>query len=263
VGEISKTLKSYILCLAAEIEDNRIYVKLAAAFIIASYSIYLYLDYDLIRKLGRENSLFESLAPVFFLAAMVVYFKVFLKKGNVFILLLSLFFFVGAGEEISWGQKLVPFPTPKAISRVNVQHEFTIHNIEPLNSEKFNGALARGWARLTEINFLYKVFWFLFGVALPIGYYWVGILRSLSKKIKLPVPPLSVGIFFIINYLTMKTLGYFLSPRVPDQYLDTAGEIYECGSALIFLLIGLVFLKITKRPATHQKAQATGPELTP
>ena len=35
-----------------------------------------------------------------------------------------------AGEEMSWGQRVLGFETPEALHRINLQHETTLHNIE-------------------------------------------------------------------------------------------------------------------------------------
>lgn len=43
-------------------------------------------------------------------------------------LLALLFVFVG-GEEISWGQRMIGFATPENLAAVNVQGEFTLHNV--------------------------------------------------------------------------------------------------------------------------------------
>lgn len=239
-------MKAYISHLKKEVRANRILIICAAIFIILSYSIYLFLDYELICKLGRENSLFEALTPVFFLAASVILFRIFLRKKNLIFLLLSMIFFVGMGEEISWGQKLLHFSTPDVVKRANVQREFNIHNLELLNSARFDGTQRMGWNRFASVNFLFKIFWFVYGVLLPIGFYWMRPLRRILKKAKLPIPPLSLGIFFIPNYLIMKVLGILLKDIGSFQYLDTAGEIYECGTGLIFFLISLAFLRETR-----------------
>jgi hypothetical protein len=239
---------SYIL---NELKANKVFVFLTAAFIFLSYSIYLYLDEELICSLGRENHLFEGLTPVFFLAASVILFRLFFRDRSVFLLLLSLFLFVGAGEEVSWGQKLLHFRTPAAISKANVQHEFNIHNLEPLNSNRFDGTFRMNWSRILTINFLYKVFWFCFGVLLPLGFYWVRPVKTVAQRIRLPVPPLCLGVFFLLNYLTVTALSFLLPDLRPMQYYDTGGEIYECGTALIFLLISLSFLRTEKRPLSE------------
>jgi hypothetical protein len=42
---------------------------------------------------------------------------------------LAVLFIVVGGEEISWGQRLLGFGTPEGLAAVNVQEEFTLHNI--------------------------------------------------------------------------------------------------------------------------------------
>ena len=46
-----------------------------------------------------------------------------------FLVLCLLSFFV-AGEEISWGQRLLGFATPEGLAEVSVQDEFNVHNLE-------------------------------------------------------------------------------------------------------------------------------------
>lgn len=45
------------------------------------------------------------------------------------LVLLSLFFFVCAGEEASWGQRVLAIETPALIGKVNVQNETNLHNL--------------------------------------------------------------------------------------------------------------------------------------
>ena len=47
---------------------------------------------------------------------------------SIIYLLIALAFFVVAGEEISWGQRLLGFQTPEAIKNSNTQGELNIHN---------------------------------------------------------------------------------------------------------------------------------------
>ena len=47
-----------------------------------------------------------------------------------FYLIFSLLLFLTAMEEISWGQWFFHFHTPPAISDINTQHEFNLHNIK-------------------------------------------------------------------------------------------------------------------------------------
>ncbi len=51
-----------------------------------------------------------------------------------------------AMEEISWGQLFFKFPTPEALRAINIQKEFTFHNIRGLqgNAEIFRGIFGLG-----------------------------------------------------------------------------------------------------------------------
>lgn len=46
-----------------------------------------------------------------------------------YLLGLGLFFLVCAGEEISWGQRIIGFETPERVAEINEQGEFNFHNL--------------------------------------------------------------------------------------------------------------------------------------
>lgn len=50
--------------------------------------------------------------------------------ARVFLLGLGVFFVICAGEEISWGQRIIGFDTPESLVEINTQDEFNVHNIE-------------------------------------------------------------------------------------------------------------------------------------
>ena len=47
-----------------------------------------------------------------------------------YIFMTGLFFFVCAGEEVSWGQRIFGFKTPEDVLKVNEQKEFNLHNLK-------------------------------------------------------------------------------------------------------------------------------------
>jgi hypothetical protein len=63
-----------------------------------------------------------------------------------FYLLFSFALLFCAMEEISWGQQFFKFPTPEALRAINMQKEFTFHNIRGLqgNAEIFRGIFGLG-----------------------------------------------------------------------------------------------------------------------
>ena len=86
-----------------------------------------------------------------------------------------------AGEEISWGQRLIGFGTPDLMLQYNKQEEFNLHNVGLIHSYK-DGLLALGIL--------------VWGVILPLTKPFVGAVAKLQRLMHLPLPPLQyVGYF--------------------------------------------------------------------
>lgn len=253
------SIKTFAADIGCEFRITRVLVVLGTAFILLSFSIYLFFDSETAANLGKEDGFFESLTAVFFLAASVVLVRSFFIKKNWLILLLALVFFAGMGEEISWGQRIFGFATPTAMKQLNVQEEFNIHNLVPLNSDRMNGTYKYGLSRVFTVNFLFKVFWLGFGIVLPLGVRLGGWVRRIAARFKWPVPPLTIGVLFLLNYLIVKVLQLALDGSGTFQFRDTGGEIYECGTALIFFLISLYFLRMAARGRVEQSQAAAVP----
>ena len=85
----------------------------------------------------RENSIIEWLQFICYFIAFVVSFSIsitYYKRNQILfclmymVLALGLFFI--AGEEISWGQKILHFHTPTSWGKYNYQNETNIHNLK-------------------------------------------------------------------------------------------------------------------------------------
>ncbi len=214
--------------------------------VFLSYSVYL-LGEPLVNQLGQEDGIFEYLTPLFFLFAALTFGWAFLRTKKIFFLLLALILFVGCGEEISWGQRIFGYGTPGYLKATNVQGEATLHNIEILNSHDFDHTQKTGWRKLLTVDFLYKLFCIGFGLVLPVLVYYLGFVRTIADKIGLPVPPLLLGAFFLINWLLFKFILAVLLPAGRDpQYYDTVGEISEFVSAVVFFMVALAIDKTEK-----------------
>jgi len=221
-----------------KLTKDKFLIILLFVSISISYAVYLIPDKQFVGYLGKEDCLFENLTAVFFFVASVICFIICRVHFNVFILLLGLLLFTGFGEEISWGQRIFNFETPEGLKKINVQKEFTIHNIVYFNSVDYNMKTKTGINRFLTVNFLFKVFWFIYGILIPLAYLLNKSFAKIANKLRFPVPKISFGVFFLFNYLIMKILELYLSPF--SQLLDycrTNGEIYECEAALIFMII--------------------------
>lgn len=209
---------------------------------ILSYSIYLFCSDNTIIYLDKENTFFEAGTALLFLVCSVISILSFTKTKNKWHLLLGIVFFLGFGEEISWGQQLFKFNTPKIVKEVNVQKEFNLHNIEIFNSENFNHTYKKGWRRLTEINFLFKLFCITYGICIPFLKIQSQLLSNFFKKIKLPVPEISVGFFFFFCWIYYQLILSLLPKGKPIEYYETSSEIFEFLTSVIFFIICSTFL---------------------
>ena len=120
---------------AAEIKHLKFYIITIPFVIFFSYAIYFFCGDVIIEKMKDENQFFELGTSFLFLLTSILFLKSYLYNKNIFLLLLSILLFFGAGEELSWGQNLLGFKTPVELSKINVQKEFNLHNIEIFNKD--------------------------------------------------------------------------------------------------------------------------------
>ena len=146
---------------------------------------------------------------------------------------LTLFFLFGAGEEISWGQRIFNLKTPESLVGVNTQEELNLHNILVFeNSDFFNA------------DRLFDIFWFLFVVVVPsVSMLVRPIKRFVSNFI--PIIHWSIGALFIFNYLSAKASkliyqGFYTFDRIP--FKQAVQEIKESNYEILFVLVGLFVL---------------------
>lgn len=217
------------------------YIFLIILALAASYSVFFFLEVETVAKLGSEDNFFEWMTAIAFLGSSVMFALAWFtqKRAAVFIFL-SFLFLLGFGEEISWGQRVIEFETPEKIRQLNVQREMTIHNLEIFNSESSDGQLKQGISRILEINFLFKLFTIFPGVMLPLAVFHNRSISSLAKRFKFPIPPVSLTIFFAVNWIIFKVISeYFLVPGQVFQYYDTNTEIFEFIASFIILVTSI------------------------
>ena len=192
--------------------------------------------------IGKEDSLFEWITAIFFLFASILCFLAFKRNKNIFVLGLAMIFFIGMGEEISWGQRIIGFTTPAEIKMVNVQKETNIHNLEIFNDKYLNGVKKTGLQRLLEINMLFRIFSVSFLILLPLIIFQFKFRLKINEKFKLPLTPVSMGIFFLISWCIFYSIKYFLLPKgkSPGVYLSV-GEVFECTAAYVYFTVALYF----------------------
>jgi hypothetical protein len=235
-------LMSLIAVYRKEINYMNVYLMITGSGLLIIYSMFFFLDLDTITRIGQEDQLIEWLTCLFFFAASVFYSITFIRSRNLVFLIVALVFFFGAGEEISWGQRLLGFHTPESLYNVNVQREFNLHNIAIINNRNFDGSLKHGIYKLLNINFLFKLSTLIAGIALPFCVYHTKFISGITTKLKIPVPPISIGIFFLLSWVIYQYISKFILPDdVSFECFDATQETFELAESFILMMISIFF----------------------
>jgi hypothetical protein len=146
---------------------------------------------------------------------------------------LAVVFFFGAGEEISWGQRILGFETPESVSQVNRQEEFNLHNLASWEASQF-----------LDADRMFDLFWFLFAVFTPAVAMAVPSFKRFVSQF-MPVVFWGISLLFLYNYLWAKAAKLFFSAayafeRIP--FPQAVQEIKESNYAILFILVGLYAL---------------------
>jgi hypothetical protein len=219
------------------------YVIVISLVILLSYSVYFFCSDAMIVKFNDEDQFFEIGTAVLFIITSIIYFITYQKRKNIFLLFFSILMFVGAGEELSWGQVFLKYKTPAELKHINVQGEFNLHNIEIFNTNNFNKTHKTGLHRLLEINFLFRIFIMTYGIVLPLLTNHIPYFRKIIMRRNFPVAPFSLGVFFLISWLGLQGLLIFLPKGKSEWYYSSAVEIFEFLTSFIFFSISYYFLQ--------------------
>ena len=113
--------------------------KLIVSFLIITVVIGIYFFYtnkDFYAYLVQEDGFFENLTSIFLFLSSFYLFYFFISniklksiwwKMRIIIMIIGLFF--GAGEEISWGQRIFHIESSKFFNENNSQKETNLHNM--------------------------------------------------------------------------------------------------------------------------------------
>ncbi len=228
----------------------------------ASYLSLLVLPKPTVQWLGHEDGPFETFGALCFLGSSLIFLATYFKekrgnqlfslttKRNVFFLLLALAFFFAFGEEISWGQRIFDFETPESLRQINRQGEFNIHNLNIFHGRDAARQTKSGLASLLTIARLFSFFWLFYCVIIPIGVrFHQGMAKQLSH-LNLPLVPIPLGLFFLINHLLSKALELeALGPSLAEfrKFDHITVELKESLFAFLFLLVAFHFLQQCKK----------------
>jgi hypothetical protein len=195
--------------------------------------------------LGTEDALGENLTALFYGVAGVIIvissiiYKVRsgLRWYNIALpLLLALFFVFIAGEEISWGQRILGLSTPETLKEQNIQGEINIHNLEFFSE----------YAGLLNQHTALNCFALMFGVLIPLGYYFSCSIRKVLKRIHFPIVPMSLCMFFVVGLAHGQTLAKL---QVHWSHTEVKELIFSLGILLYSFYYSFNIRNYKKRTA--------------
>jgi hypothetical protein len=202
--------------------------------------------------LSHEDGFFEASTAIFFFLAAILFFYlyfqdhegnnfyIFKTKKNIFFLLLGLLFLFGAGEEISWGQRIFNIETPQALKEINTQKELNIHNITIFHGDIEKGKPKTGLAKLITIGMLFQMFWFTYCFLIPVLNKSSSKISKILKTFNLPIVPIWLGSLFLLNYILSRIVNLQLSGLETHHYVI---ENKESAFAFLFFIVSIYFLR--------------------
>lgn len=226
------------------------------AFMAFSYSCMLIPEEEVRKVLLWEDGVVETAGALFLLLASMIFLVLFVRssecrgwlclgtKRNWFYLFLALFFFVGAGEEIAWGQHYLGYETPEFFLERNVQGEVTVHNLIYLNQREFSGAIKPVWQRVFTVENIFTYGTLLYVFLLPLAAAAGERVRRWVDRAALPLAPLTLSWALIGFFTWVKVLKFFV---LPEYLMQNNTEIMESMWGLLYLLVALNWLGASRR----------------
>lgn len=228
------------------------YVMVSVIVILLLYSLLMF-DVNTVKKIASEDCIIEDLGAIFFFVAGVtfglLYFKdrkgnnfgIIKTKKNIFYLLLSLLFIFAAGEEVSWGQRLIGFGTPDSIKNYNLQGEFNIHNLPFFHAKDELGIPKSGLSKNLTAERLFAIFWLCYCIIFPLLFKILSSVKSLNRHVGIPVVPVSIGLLFLFSHLIQKAIEALFIPKGSELSWQMI-EIKETSMAYLFMVVSMYFL---------------------
>jgi len=183
-----------------------------------------YINYNAYKDYVAEDGIIEWLTVIaLFISADISikrFFKLRSKRDFRFLatlVFIALLFLFGAGEEISWGQRIFNIVSPDFFLQHNAQHETNIHNLIFLNI-KINKLV---------FSFLIGVIIVLYFTLITFLYHNNQILKSFIDNHGIPIPRIGHIISLLIFIIIIE-----LFPEHGDKW-----ELLEMGASFIFSLI--------------------------
>ncbi|MEL4307812.1 hypothetical protein [Joostella sp. CR20] len=200
------------------------YAFLAVVFIFSLYLGFTNVDYFNNVFTAEDKTVETGTAIMLLCVSLLCFYRLFsISKGKsttwkIGVLLFAILFFFGAGEEISWGQRIFGIESGEYFLQNNAQKETNLHN------------LVVGGKKVNKIIFsqLLMVAMVIYLIALPIMYRKMEWVKNLADNFAVPVVKWHQTIAFIISTILVAIIP-----------ADRKWEVYELAFGIIFFLIFL------------------------
>ncbi len=197
---------------------------LVLVLIVLAAGLYLYYtDIPAFEDFVKEDHLVEWLTVIGLLLASLVsfyrFFSLFKYKKAWFLLvnfMLAVLLFVAAGEEISWGQRILGIESSEYFKQNNLQGETNLHNLE-INGVKIN--------KLVFTTLLGAAL-FIYLVIFPLIYSRNTAFKNFINRSGISIARLYQILGFLIVILLTSLIRHDKNP-----------ELLECGASLLFFLV--------------------------
>lgn len=223
--------------------------KIVAAFLLLTvvFGLYQYfLDIDYFDALVQEDSFYENLTSLFlFFASLTLFSKFFTYQKyyglwwKVGVLLMAMGMFFGAGEEISWGQRIFGIQSGDFFKANNAQEETNLHNLV-VGNVKLNKLI---FSNLISICF--GIYFLILPILWKISPKFHQLINTFGISVARPV---HIIIFLVITLLILISIVH-----------NRKWEMWEYAFALIMFLIVYnpwnslgIFTKKNQRKTNYQ-----------
>ena len=201
---------------------EKLILILVAIMLIVGFILF-YTNIPLFNRYVVEDGLVEWLTVAGLIFGFVVcisrFFKLFKKRNWWFLtvtIVLGLLLFFAAGEEISWGMRILGIRPSEFFEKNNAQHETNLHNLV-VNGVKINKLV---------FSLILTIAFGIYLVIVPIGYQKNRSIKNFFDRSGVPIPRLYQVVSFILLFIIVELLHH-----------EKNAELLECGSALLFFLI--------------------------
>ena len=193
----------------------------AVSLLLVSITFIFYYSNFTYQSLVKEDGIIEYLTAIFLMSISIFLIKKLLEiediisVNNFGIIIFSIIFFFGFGEEISWGQRIFNIETPTFFAQNNLQSETNIHNLM-IGGVKLN--------KLIFTNGLFLIFSFYF-LVFPYLYFRSIKARSFINKFSVLLPRYSQSLIFICSTIVIYIFDH-----------ERISELWECLFAFTMLI---------------------------